>query len=160
MITDENLKKIIEEVIGNNDPYWNMPVFDIIKKVIDLRAETTTTIADLINYNPNETFVEPMMQGQIRKLVEETCKRLKIELEENRDSFGGLAYYYQFKKINSKKEKETSLPKCPVCDGFLTRLMPDGATLYCNKCEKYYKNDNGNVGEETTSPYIRNDVLY
>ncbi len=49
---------------------------------------------------------------------------------------------------------------CPNCGTALTFLMPDGTRLYCNKCNKYYLNDNGNVGEETTSPYTRDDVLY
>lgn len=99
MINDENLKTIIEEVVGNNDDYLNVAVYDIMKKIIDLPSETTTTIADLINYNPNETFVEPLTQGQVRRLVKDTCKKLNIELEENEDSFGGLAYYYRFKKV-------------------------------------------------------------
>lgn len=105
MINDENLKTIIEEVIGNNDSYLNMVVYDIMKKIIDLPSETITTIADLINYNPNETFVESFTQGEIRILVKETCKKLNVELEENRDGFGGLAYYYQFKKVNNDKVK-------------------------------------------------------
>lgn len=105
MINDENLKTIIEEVIGNNDNYLNMAVYDIMKKIIDLPSETITTIADLINYNPNETFVEPLTQGQIRRLVKETCNKFNIELEENKDGFGGLAYYYQFKKVNNDKVK-------------------------------------------------------
>lgn len=105
MINDENLKTIIEEVIGNNDNYLNMAVYNIMKKIIDLPSETTTTIADLINYNPNETFVEPLIQGQIRRLIKETCKKFNIELEENKDGFGGLAYYYQFKKVNNDKVK-------------------------------------------------------
>ena len=105
MINDENLKTIIEEVVGNEDQYLNTTVYDVMKKIIDLPTETTTTIADLINYNPNETFVEPLTQGQIRRLVKETCKKLNIELEENRDGFGGLAYYYKFKKVNNDKVK-------------------------------------------------------
>lgn len=105
MINDENLKTIIEEIIGNNDPYLNTPVCDIMKKVINLPNETTTTIADLINYNPNETFVEPLTQGQIKKCVKETCKKLNIELEENKDDFGELAYYQKFKKVNNDKVK-------------------------------------------------------
>ena len=40
MINDENLKGIIEDVIGNNDTYLNMIVYDIMKKVIDLPSET------------------------------------------------------------------------------------------------------------------------
>lgn len=105
MINDENLKTIIEEVVGNNDDYLNVAVYDIMKKIIDLPSETTTTIADLINYNPNETFVEPLTQGQVRRLVEDTCKKLNIELEENEDSFDGLAYYYRFKKVYNDKVK-------------------------------------------------------
>ncbi|HIT10006.1 MAG TPA: hypothetical protein IAC24_00115, partial [Candidatus Onthousia faecigallinarum] len=112
MITDEKLKTIVddvikdnEEVIDNKDENYKDQVYTIIKKIIDLPSETITTIADLINYNPNETFVEPLTQGQIRRLVKEICKKLNIELEENRDGFGGLAYYYQFKKVNNDKVK-------------------------------------------------------
>lgn len=36
-------------------------------------------------------------------------------------------------------------------------MMSDGKYFYCNK---YYLNDNDNVGEETESPYERDDVLY
>ena len=49
---------------------------------------------------------------------------------------------------------------CPNCSQKLTFLMPDGKTLHCNKCNKYYTNNNGEVGSETSSPYTRNDVLY
>lgn len=31
--------------------------------------------------------------------------------------------------------------------------MPDGATLCCNNCNKYFINDNGKVGEVTKYPY-------
>ena len=99
---DEELKKIVEEVIGNNDPFWNLPVYNIVKKIIDLPIETITTIADLINYNPEETFVEPLTQGEILNLVEDTCKKLNIKIEDVNDSIGGLAYYYKFKK-NDKR---------------------------------------------------------
>lgn len=121
MITNENLKTIIEEVIGNNDLYLNTQVYDIVKRIIDLPNETTTTIADLINYNPNEKFVEPIMQGQIKRLVKETCKKLNIELDENRDKIGGLAYYSEFKKVNNNKfvwkEGEIKIAKtqCELC---------------------------------------------
>ena len=35
-MNNEELKKIVEETIGNNDPYWNEPVFNVVKKIIDL----------------------------------------------------------------------------------------------------------------------------
>ena len=68
-----------------------------LKKIIDLPNETTTTIADLINYNPTEAFVEPIKQWKIRNLVREVCKKLNIELEENKDILDEL-YYPNIKK--------------------------------------------------------------
>ena len=110
VITDEKLKTIVDDVINDNEESidskevnYKDQVYTITKKIIDLPSENISTIADLINYNPNETYVEPLTQGQIRRLVEETCKKLNIELEENRGRFGGLAYYYQFKKVNNGK---------------------------------------------------------
>jgi hypothetical protein len=32
-MSNEELKKIVEEVIGNNDPFWNEPVFEVVKKI-------------------------------------------------------------------------------------------------------------------------------
>lgn len=98
MLNDENLKTIIKEIIGNNDIYLNTQVYDIVKKIIDLPDKTTTTIANLINYNPKEKFVEPLTQGKITNFVEATCEKINIELERNNDNFGGLAYYVKFRK--------------------------------------------------------------
>jgi len=107
MIVDEELKKIIEEVIGNNDPYWNTIVYDIVKKIIDLPNGTITSIADLVNYNPKEKFIEPLQQGQISSFVKNTCKKINIQLERTDDNIGGLAYYNQFKKIDNTIEEKT-----------------------------------------------------
>lgn len=98
MIDDKNLKKIIEEVIGNNDLCLNTTVYDIVKKIIDLPSGTTTTVAELIKYDPKEKFVDPIKQGKINYFVKEVCKKIDIKLEKNDDSFGGLAYHYKFKK--------------------------------------------------------------
>lgn len=122
MINDENLKAIIEEVIGDNDTYLNTQVYDIVKKIIDLPSKTTTTIADLINYNPNQTFVEPLKQGEISRFVKETCKKLNIELEENQDSFGGLAYYYKFIKVNNQFQKSVEADK--FLNKFVNKQVP------------------------------------
>ena len=209
---DVNLKKIIEEQIGNNDPYWNEPVFHIVKKIIELPegAEVSieqllndkelsyskfifeitkivvsvcqklniileptnsvsfikkvnsintipenlkefiyledgyifskqklprelekdyndflidfysknnknvnniidkikklpldfeTTIAQLIDYNPQINIVDPLTQNIIFNVVEEQCKKENIKLMKTEDSIGGLAYNYKFKKI-------------------------------------------------------------
>lgn len=49
---------------------------------------------------------------------------------------------------------------CPICENTLMFMEPDGNTLWCNKCNKYFANNNGSVGSETSSPYNKDDVLY
>lgn len=71
-------------------------------------------------------------------------QKLPVELEE------------EFKKIQRRLKQ----PKCPNCGMPLMFLMPCGKVLSCDKCNKYFKNDNGKVGEETSSPYTRDNVLY
>ena len=59
---------------------------------------TETTIAKLINYNPDKLFVSPLMQGKIFNAMKETCEKNNIDIEEIRNGFDGLAYNYKFKK--------------------------------------------------------------
>lgn len=49
---------------------------------------------------------------------------------------------------------------CPKCNEILSFSMPSGKYLYCDKCDKYYKNHNGIVGEETSNPENRDNVRY
>ena len=56
--------------------------------------------------------------------------------------------------------KEKGVLHCPVCNERLMYMEPDGNTLYCKKCEKFFKNNNGTVGEETTDPYLNKDFIY
>ena len=49
---------------------------------------------------------------------------------------------------------------CPVCNERLMYMQPNGNTLYCEKCKKYFKNNNESVGEETTNPYINKNAIY
>lgn len=90
-------------MIGNDTQYCNTIVYDIVKKIINLPYENVTTIANLINYNPNEKFVEPIIQGKISILVKEICKKLNIDLQENMDKIGGLAFYCEFVKLNKDR---------------------------------------------------------
>ena len=57
-------------------------------------------------------------------------------------------------------ERANNMLLCPNCGFKLIFLMPDGKNLHCTKCEKYYLNNDGSVGNETTSPYDKTDVLY
>lgn len=196
-MNDEELKKIVEETIGNNDPYWNEPVFDVVKKIIDLPENTETTISQLIDSNNKS---DSKFMFEINKSVTEVCEKIDITLDKSKHSgqIIGLPFNISFIKktlsddiINTipeslkeyvyvhngdiyakqklpvemedefkKFKRKLEQPKCPNCGTPLTFLMPDGQVLSCNKCNKYFKNNHGKVGEETSSPYTRNDVLY
>ena len=157
---DEELKKLVEEVIGNNDPYWNIPVYEIVKKIIDLPDGTETSITKL---SSNSQFTSKQL-FDIYTCVNRACRRIDIVLDFSKENakVAGLLYNLPF-MIRKNKKSELSTKKilhCPNCGERLVRLMPDGLYLSCNKCNKYYSYDNGNVGKETASPYNRNDVLY
>lgn len=97
---DKELKEIIAETIGNDEEFLNTTIYEIVKRIIDLPNETETTIAKLIDYNSQNEFVEPLLQGQIFNLVEDVCEKVNVYIElTSRDRFIGLAYYYPFKKV-------------------------------------------------------------
>jgi len=60
----------------------------------------------------------------------------------------------------TEKTKRKAPPTCPICNGMLYFMMPSGRTLRCDRCNKYFINENGKAGRETSSPYVRKDVLY
>lgn len=47
-MSNEELKKIVEEVIGNNDPFWNEPVFEVVKKIIEMPNGTESSVSKLL----------------------------------------------------------------------------------------------------------------
>ena len=77
----------------------NIIVNNIVNKIIELPYNVETTIAQLIDYNPEVAFVSPLTQGIISNIVVNKCEGRGIKLDENRDEFGGLAYYNKFKKL-------------------------------------------------------------
>lgn len=77
-------------------------VAEIIEKIKVLPLNTETTVSELISYNPEQYFVEPLIQGQIINAVEEICRKENIYIERNKDEKGGLAFYGKFKKIENK----------------------------------------------------------
>ena len=91
---DEELKKIIEQVIGNNDPYWNIPVYEIIKKIIDLPEGTETSITKLLN-NPQFTSKQLF---DINNIVIKVCEKININLDfsKNDGKVRGLPYNLPF----------------------------------------------------------------
>ena len=158
-MNNEELKKIVEETIGNNDPYWNEPVFNVVKKIIDLPENTESTISELVD-SDNKTDSKFMFE--INKSVTEVCEKINITLDKSKHNgqFIGLPFNISFIKKTLSDDIINTIPECPNCGEPLTFLMPAGKVLNCNKCNKYFKNNNGKVGEETSSPYTNKDVFY
>lgn len=153
VISDKRLTKIIEKVAGNNDPYWIEPVKKIVTKIIEMEDETENSISNLLGGDVQKFTSKQLFD--IDKLVSEVCSQFKIKLDRSKyeNQIVGLPYNIPFKKVDRRL-------KCPNCNESLMFLAPDGTRLHCNKCDKYYINDNGSVGEETSTPYTRDDVLY
>jgi len=84
-------------------------IFEIFKEIEALPTGIETTIAKVINYNSEVNMIDPLTQGEIFSSVKEICKKNNIILERTEDSFGELAYYYKFKKINSNEKLNESL---------------------------------------------------
>lgn len=96
-MSNEELKKIIEETIGNNDPYWNEPVFNIVKKIIDLPENAETTIFELTD---TENKLDSEFMFEINNAVTEVCKKLNITLDKSKHNgqFLGLPFNISFVK--------------------------------------------------------------
>ena len=95
--TNEDILKLIENRLSGNPELMDL-VYDIILKIKDLKKGDTTNIAELINYNPNDGLVDPMIQGTVAHNVSYVCNIMGIQLESHKDSIGGLAYYNKFTK--------------------------------------------------------------
>lgn len=77
---------------------------EILNKIKDVDYDRETCIAELINYNPEVNFVEPMEQMSILRQVCRTAEENNIFLEKNMEEIGGLGFYVKFKKINNNEE--------------------------------------------------------
>ena len=63
----------------------------------------------MINYSPEENFVEPLIQGQIFNEVVAMCRKENICIESDRDEIGGLAFYRKFRKVNLNESESVNM---------------------------------------------------
>ena len=86
-MSNEELKRIVEEVVGNNDPYWNEPVLDIVNKIINLPENTEISILDLITGEYSDTALSDISNDVMEVLDKSVIlingKRIKIILDNN-----------------------------------------------------------------------------
>ncbi len=106
---NSELNKLIEDTITNEEISLKETILNIVELIIALQPETTTTIAELIKYEPEKSFVEPITQGKVFNYVFDVCKKMNINLEKADKSFGGLAYYYTLKKTDKKEKNNDEL---------------------------------------------------
>ena len=154
-MTREELKKVVEEVIGNNDPFWNDPVLDAVNKIISLPEGNSTSIKQLLGDKSEFENPYPNQLLSICSSIIEVCKKINIILDFGNENISDLSLVFD-KEFVKKVNKALF---CPNCNGRLRYSMPDGATLYCNDCGKQYINNKGQVGEEVVSSYDNNKIL-
>lgn len=96
---DEKLKKIIEEAVGNNDPFWINSAYEIVKKIISFPDGTEFSIRQLVNdkqASGNYLF-------SIYNCVSTVCEKIGISLtSKHKGAIVGMPYNIQLVK-NSKK---------------------------------------------------------
>ena len=107
-------------------------------------------MGDLLN-EYSDTFYDESLEEKLKKTEEDFNNR---EKDTKIDDL--------INQIDNKLESinEPKFLKCPVCGENLMYMQPDASTLYCKKCNKYFKNNNGTVGEETSYPYTDPNADY
>ncbi|MEG2348455.1 MAG: hypothetical protein RSB67_02270 [Clostridia bacterium] len=90
------LKTIVQECIGNDDPYWNIPVCKLVDKIMKLNDGDETSIVELIedsNYTSKQLF-------DISKYTFKVCDKLNIKLDfsKHESKSVGLPYNLTFVK--------------------------------------------------------------
>ncbi len=76
-MSEEELKKIVEEVIGNNDPFWNQPVLNVVKKIIEMPNGTQSTISELLGAPQGY----PKQILNTARSVVKVCQKINIVLD-------------------------------------------------------------------------------
>ena len=77
---------------------------EILNKLKEMDYNKETCIAELINYNPEVDFVEPMTQMAILIQVCSLAEENNICLEENKEEKGGLGFFVKLKKVKSNND--------------------------------------------------------
>jgi hypothetical protein len=98
---NDNIMNIIINIIDPRDGDITKIIYELVNKILEAPFDEELTIANLLGLTNEEVAqIEPIMQGIILRRSEQVCEKLNVNLKENHDEFGGLAYYYKFKKIN------------------------------------------------------------
>ncbi len=147
-INEEELKKIINEVCGI-DPFWNLPVFDLVKKIIEFTKDHNFCIGDIVDKRYDTIDTGLNIKQSIYDDTIEICKRIQINLEEiPKDE---RLFDDPFTWIISKKNDNTKL-----LSNNINNLPHDNA-----KNEyKFYKNNDDNVIWWVNNHEVKGEMLF
>ena len=161
---DENGHMYEEEVkISLPDPMDKAKIYMGVCKLLDITMPELSSNTKRIDES-NATYYYNLNRGGKQVIVSDDGTYLAAgsatNYERLLEEFNSGRRNGSFMEDNSNYSVEKKNLICPVCSGILTYMMPDGKKLYCPKCNKYYINDNGTVGAETSDPYQNKNVLY
>ena len=109
-MSEEEIKKMVEETSISDDPFVVVPALIIIKKIINLADNAETTIDNLLldTIFEGEKF-EIDTQEKIYEIVFNVCKRINIKLEKANyeERFVGLPFKYAIKKVKINNDRFT-----------------------------------------------------
>lgn len=136
-ISDERIKMIVEETIGNSDPFWKQPVLMLVQKIIALPDDAESSIIELLG----SSQLSSKQLFDLTLCVNEVCKKINILLDFDKEDV----------KID---ELLYSLP-------FIKRTISNGKTLLkrselANKFYGYHSINNI-ISKEDTQDYL-NDI--
>ena len=97
-MTEKDLNSIVQEEIGNKDPFWNEPVLEVVKKIMTMPEGNETSISELLNDETIAMNVGLEQQMSVYNHVISVCNKIGIGLQESRE--GESAYLYKIKKNN------------------------------------------------------------
>ena len=152
---DEELKKLVEEVIGNNDPFWNVPVYETVKKIVDLPDGTETSITKLLN---NSQFTSKQL-FDIYNCINRVCRRVDIVLDFSRENakVDGLLYNLPF---IIRKDKPSKLYEIQNLEEITEEfLMKQGAFLFKNYKIRYNPDRDTGVTELKIRDIVKNNDI-
>ncbi len=98
-MNSQELTKIIDEVVPDDDKNLVELIFTLVTKIDSMHSGEKISIAKLIDYNPRQSYVEPLTQGKVNYYLRRVCERIGIQLVDTDDDIGGMAYYYTYKIV-------------------------------------------------------------
>lgn len=117
----------------------------VFNRIKELPMNEETMLATILNYNPSNQVVSPIIQGAFFACIMEICNKNNIVLEVNNDELGGLGYYYKFKKIEIPSySNELRINNSLVAEDKETKVAYDD---FKKELDAYNKNFEGNLGD-------------